>query len=157
MILLNFLIFTFFAFSLFSLSQTSSEDVHEIQFKYIRCNTSKEYFHNYTCFAKSYSRTMSTINIKAVIIKPITFVAVRFGFVLKFTYEIKNFLRLKLSWSTNMGQSIAKWCIRLCSTGANWWTIREATRWWMLCFSCWKNLFLRLFMSAPTRWILINM
>lgn len=43
----------------------------QITFKAVKCDVTPKFAHNFTCFAKSYSRKISTINIKLYAVKPL--------------------------------------------------------------------------------------
>lgn len=52
------------------LSTEVGQESHKFTVRYVKCNASKMFVHNHTCFAKSYSRHISTINIDFKFIKP---------------------------------------------------------------------------------------
>lgn len=52
------------AFFLLAILQIGSQQRHTVYLRGVRCNASEKYIHsNLTCFAKSYSRTFSGLNL----------------------------------------------------------------------------------------------
>lgn len=83
-----FLIFVLFAAS------NKAKDFMKVYVKSVRCNFSEEFVHNnVTCFAKSYNRSFSTINISGVAKRPINQVFVSFSERFTLATEHTNFRR----------------------------------------------------------------
>lgn len=68
-------------------------DNHKITIKYVKCNASEEFvYKNFSCFAKSWSRNLSTVNVVAILKEPTTSVLVS---VLIFIYSFKNWYKVR--------------------------------------------------------------
>lgn len=96
--------------------EVAKEKFMSFYVKDVRCEFSEKYFHKNisSCWAKSYNRTFSTINMIAVWIKPSTQIFVsNFAFAEtrkheKFKISISSLQRLTCPCSTSTGRSTAK-------------------------------------------------
>lgn len=70
----------FISFFLFSMTVMTQN--HELYLNYMKCNFSEQFFHpNVTCFAKSYNRSFSGLNMIATTKMPLYNISVSFSYV----------------------------------------------------------------------------
>lgn len=78
---------------LFGTTVLSKED-HKVYVRGVQCNMSRKFvFPNMTCFAKSYSRTFSGVNVAAFAVKPLYDIQVKISFVMNVVKFIFNNFR----------------------------------------------------------------
>lgn len=111
-----------FPLQLICVSVLGAQDT-KIYIRGVQCNASEKFiFKNYSCFAKSYSRTISTINVVATAKIPLD--------------------QLFVSWQSNFSvfrSVLSLRCLRNFSTSTGW----STDKWWKLLWSTFAELWKR--------------
>lgn len=67
-----------FIFSFFIVSTVCQDKIQKVYVNAVRCKASDKFiYQNFSCFAKSYNRYLSTMNVHLTTIKPLTDIYVR--------------------------------------------------------------------------------
>lgn len=98
---MNFIKILFSAFLIVISISFGDQQRHKLYFRGIQCNMSAKYvYKNFSCFAKSYSRTFSGANIYAISKQPFSVIYVsnplfRWEYLIAFVLQLQFFLQYK--------------------------------------------------------------